>query len=76
MVTVAEIEDRIAEMHNDGKTSKEIAKVVHKNRQQEQAMDLSTRVIFPTNVSIIVTLFCVAMRITFVFSYGLNETLS
>jgi hypothetical protein len=29
MVTVAEIEDRIAEMHNERKTSKEISKVVH-----------------------------------------------
>jgi hypothetical protein len=31
MVTVAEIEDRIAQMHNERKTSKEISKVVHKN---------------------------------------------
>lgn len=31
MVTIKEIEERIAELHKQGKTSKEISKDVHKN---------------------------------------------
>ncbi len=31
MVTVIEVEDQIAELHKDGKTSKAISKIVHKN---------------------------------------------
>ena len=31
MVTVIEVEDQIAELHKEGKTSKEISKIIHKN---------------------------------------------
>lgn len=31
MVTIAEIEEQITKLHKEGKTTKEISKVVHKN---------------------------------------------